>query len=162
MTWAIRPLLTIFLPGAAFLVALWSSVLVQAADLPQGASLPIRVNLAVRLLDVVKISETAGEMSASLEYTARWQDRTQRFDPIATGSSRRDFTGDEARRVLKTIWTPRLLIENLIDDPRNILLAMTIVNLPSLIAAAVLISLARKPYAGTVRAISLEFSKEQA
>lgn len=51
---------------------------------------------------------------------------------------------------------------SLIDGPRNILLAMTIVNLPSLIASAVLISLARKPYAGTVHAISLEFSKEQA
>jgi MFS family permease len=51
---------------------------------------------------------------------------------------------------------------SLIDGPRNILLAMTVVNLPSLIASAVLISLARKPYAGTVRAISLEFSKEQA
>lgn len=116
---AIHRLLAFILPGAALLIALWSAALVHAADLPQGAALPIRVNLAVRLLDVVKISETAGEMSASLEYTARWHDRTQRFDPIATGSSRRDFTGEEAKRVLEEIWTPRLLVENLIDDPRN-------------------------------------------
>jgi MFS family permease len=44
-------------------------------------------------------------------------------------------------------------VASLIAGPRNILLAMTIVNLPSLIASATLISLARKPYAGTVQAI---------
>jgi len=44
-------------------------------------------------------------------------------------------------------------VASLIAGPRNILLAMTIVNLPSLIASAALISLARKPYAGTVQAI---------
>jgi hypothetical protein len=38
---------------------------------------------------------------------------------------------------------------------------MTIVNLPSLIASAALISLARPSYAATVEAIRLEFSKEQ-
>jgi MFS family permease len=51
-------------------------------------------------------------------------------------------------------------VATLIAGPRNLLLAMTIVNLPSLIASAVLISLARKPYAATVRAIQL--SKDHA
>jgi MFS family permease len=53
-------------------------------------------------------------------------------------------------------------VSSLIDGPRDILLAMTIVNLPSLVAAAILISFARRPYASTVRAIRLEFSREQA
>jgi MFS family permease len=51
---------------------------------------------------------------------------------------------------------------SLIGGPRNILVAMTIVNLPSLITAAILISFARGPYAATVRAIQLGFSREQA
>jgi MFS family permease len=51
-------------------------------------------------------------------------------------------------------------VASLIGGPRNLLLAMTVVNLPSLIASAVLISLARKPYAATVRA--LQPSKDQA
>jgi MFS family permease len=42
---------------------------------------------------------------------------------------------------------------SVIGGPRDILVAMTIVNLPSLIAAAVLISFARRPYAATVEAI---------
>src|SRR3546814_12053597 len=54
------------------------------------------------------------------------------------------------------------LMSSLIDRPRDILLAMTIVNLPSLTGAAILISLARQPYASTVRPIRLQFSKRQA
>jgi len=52
------------------------------------------------------------------------------------------------------------MVSSMIAGPRDILQAMTIVNLPSLIAAAVLISFARKPYASTVRAIRLHFSEE--
>jgi MFS family permease len=53
-------------------------------------------------------------------------------------------------------------VASLIDGPRNLLLAMTIVNLPSLIASAALISLARPSYAATVLALRSDSPREQA
>jgi MFS family permease len=54
------------------------------------------------------------------------------------------------------------IISSLIVGPRGMLLAITIVSLPFLVASAVLISLAPRPYAATVRAIRLQPSEEQA
>jgi len=51
-------------------------------------------------------------------------------------------------------------ISGLIAGPRGMLLAITIVSLPSLIASAVLIGLAPKPYAATLRAIRPHYSEE--
>jgi MFS family permease len=53
-------------------------------------------------------------------------------------------------------------ISSLIAGPRGILLAITIVSLPFLIASAVLISLAPRPYAATVRAIRSQLSEKRA
>src|SRR3546814_2924913 len=51
-------------------------------------------------------------------------------------------------------------ISGLIAGPRGMLLAITIVSLPSLIASAVLLGLAPKPYAATLRAIRPHYSEE--
>lgn len=88
-------------------------------DLPRGAHLPIRVHLSVRLLDVVKIQETTGETSAVIELTARWNDPSQAFDPVAAGANRKDFAEAEASALLETAWSPALWIENRIGDPRQ-------------------------------------------
>lgn len=53
-------------------------------------------------------------------------------------------------------------ISGWIAGPRNMLYSIAIVSIPSLIAAAVLISLARRPYAATVRAIGSYLSGEDA
>lgn len=53
-------------------------------------------------------------------------------------------------------------ISSLIAGPRGILQAITIVSLPALLASAVLISLAPRPYAATVRAIRFQLAGEKA
>lgn len=53
-------------------------------------------------------------------------------------------------------------ISGLLAGPRGMLLAITIVSLPFLVASAVLISLAPRPYAATVRAVRSQLSEEKA
>lgn len=54
------------------------------------------------------------------------------------------------------------VISGLIVGPRGMLYSIAIVSVPSLIAAAVLISLAQRPYAATVRSIGSRISGEDA
>jgi hypothetical protein len=53
-------------------------------------------------------------------------------------------------------------LSGLIAGPRGILQAIAIVSVPSLIASALLISLAARPYAATVRTLRLQSSEQAA
>jgi MFS family permease len=53
-------------------------------------------------------------------------------------------------------------LSGLISGPRGMLLAIALVGAPALVAAAVLISLARRPYAATLQAISMQTSENAA
>lgn len=98
------------------LVALGFSA--RAAELPAGVHLPLPVHLSMRLLDITRVSETAGEISATVEYSLTWKDPAEGFDPQQTGVYRLDFAGPDADARLKTLWTPGVTIENRIGEPR--------------------------------------------
>jgi MFS family permease len=53
------------------------------------------------------------------------------------------------------------MISSLMAGPRGMLYSVAIVSIPSLFAAAVLMSLAQRPYAATVRAVRSPFSGEE-
>ncbi|MGQ3102442.1 MAG: MFS transporter [Sphingopyxis solisilvae] len=54
------------------------------------------------------------------------------------------------------------LISGLIIGPRGMLYSIAIVSIPALIASAILISLAQRPYAATVRIVRSQFPKAEA
>ncbi len=54
------------------------------------------------------------------------------------------------------------MISGLMSGPRGMLYSISIASIPSLIAAAVLMSLAQRPYAATVRAVHSQFRGEKA
>lgn len=54
------------------------------------------------------------------------------------------------------------MISGLMSGPRGMLYSISIASIPSLIAAAVLMSLAHRPYAATVRAVHSQFPGEKA
>lgn len=97
-----------------------------APTLPEGVHLPINVHLAVRLLDVTRLEETKGEISARVEFTESWRDPTLAFDALAAGLYRKDFYGAEAAELLKTIWQPETTITNQISDPRSQSVAISV------------------------------------
>lgn len=53
-------------------------------------------------------------------------------------------------------------ISGLIAGPRGMLYSIAIVSIPSLVASAILISLAQRPYAATVQAVRSQFPKAEA
>ena len=93
-----------------------------AADkdvLPPGVEFPLRVRVALRVLNVLKIAEVAGQGSLYVEVTQRWTDPRLRFDGVAAGFARFDRVGEDADAYLKTIWTPGLTVDNQIGSPTS-------------------------------------------
>nr|WP_284701078.1 neurotransmitter-gated ion-channel ligand-binding protein [Rhodoplanes tepidamans] len=80
--------------------------------LPAGVELPVRVRVALRVLDVLDVKETAGEGRFFVEITQRWRDPRLAFDAVAVGSARVDRVAGEADAFLASIWTPGLVIDN--------------------------------------------------
>lgn len=110
----------------AILIACSGPVQAQSAaspaippPLPAGVELPIEVRLSVRILNITRLIETTGELSASIEYTQRWVDPGLRFDPVAKGEEHIDLTGAAAEARLGQIWRPGITIDNMIGNPRS-------------------------------------------
>lgn len=110
----------------AILIAWSCPVLAQSAasppsppSMPTGVELPIEVRLSVRILNITRLIETTGELSASIEYTQRWVDPGLRFDPVAKGEEHIDLTGAAAEARLGQIWRPGITIDNMIGNPRS-------------------------------------------
>lgn len=80
--------------------------------LPQGIQRPLQVHLVVRILDIIKIDEKTGDAQLVVEVQQQWVDPALRFNPIAFGRDRQDFTGAEAAAKLTSIWNPAVEIEN--------------------------------------------------
>jgi len=97
-----------------------------AVELPRGVHLPINVHLSVRLLDITRMEETKGEISARLEFTESWRDPNLAFDPLVAGVYRKDYYGAEAAELLKSIWQPETAITNQISDPRSQSVAVSV------------------------------------
>lgn len=97
-----------------------------AAPLPRGVHLPMNVHLSVRVLDITRLEETKGEMSARVEFTESWRDPGLAFDALAAGVYRKDYYGSEADGLLKSIWQPETSITNQISDPRSQSVAVSV------------------------------------
>lgn len=95
-------------------------------SLPGRVHLPIETHLSVRLLNISRLEETKGEISARIEYTQTWKDSNQAFDPLDAGVYRHDFYGEDAERKISEIWTPDVTISNQIDSPRTQSVALAI------------------------------------
>ncbi|MCV3766355.1 neurotransmitter-gated ion-channel ligand-binding protein [Rhizobium sp. TRM95796] len=95
-------------------------------SLPGRVHLPIETHLSVRLLNITRLEETKGEISARVEYTQGWKDPNQAFDPLAAGVYRHDYFGEEAEAKIAAIWTPDVTIANQIDEPRSRSVALSI------------------------------------
>lgn len=119
---------------AALALALLSAVLLGSAPmaaaedrtaLPAGVELPVRVRVALRVLNVLEVKETAGEGRFFVEITQRWTDPRLAFDAIAVGSGRIDRIAGEADAFLASIWTPGLVVDNQIGgrDSRTVAVA---------------------------------------
>jgi hypothetical protein len=99
-----------------------------AAPLPQGIHLPVSNHLSVRLLNVSRLDETKGEISARIEFTENWLDPERAFDPLQAELYRKDYYGVEASGLLKTVWHPETVIANQISDPRSQSVAVSVTS----------------------------------
>jgi hypothetical protein len=96
------------------------------AEVPRGVELPLQVRMSVRVLNITRILETTGEIGASVEYIQRWTDPEQRFDRVAQGKEHLDFVGPDAEARLAKMWSPGVVIENMIGGVRAQTVALSV------------------------------------
>lgn len=113
------------------LLALLSAglVLARAADkdtLPPGVEWPVKVRVGLKVLNVLKVEEVAGQARLHLELTQRWRDPRLVFDPLEQGLNRLDRVGEDADEFLKANWRPGLVIDNQVDDPDSRSVALSV------------------------------------
>jgi Neurotransmitter-gated ion-channel ligand binding domain len=94
--------------------------------LPPGLELPVRVRVALKVLNVLKVEEVAGQARLHIELTQRWRDPRLVFNAVENGLSRMDRVGEDADEFLKTIWRPGLVIDNQVDDPDGRSVALSV------------------------------------
>ena len=107
-------------------VAWVTTALAQIKVLPRGVQLPIQVQISMRVLDISRLLETTGEVGAAVEYIQRWNDPSLRFERAVAGSDHLDFIGSEAEARLVGMWSPNVVIENMIGAIRGQAVALSI------------------------------------
>ncbi len=95
-------------------------------DMPADMPRPAQVHLVVRILDIVKVEEMSGVASVALEVQQRWHDAAQAFEPRDFGRNRLDYSGADAQTRLDAMWSPAVAIENLEDEAKRKLLALSV------------------------------------
>ena len=98
----------------------------EVHSLPDDLKRPVRVHVSFRLLNIMKVQETVGELSAVIELRQTWADPSLKFDGVKAGRQRLDFAGDDAKAKLADIWTPALLIENQIGAAQSVTSSISI------------------------------------
>ena len=98
----------------------------ELTDLPRDEALPIRVAIAIRVIGISQVQETAGFMAARVELTYRWKDRRLAFDRVREVRAQRSLFGDTAVAELRRIWHPAFDVENLSGAPRDDSLGLVI------------------------------------
>jgi len=91
----------------------------EITDLPRDEALPIRVAVAIRVIDVSQVQETAGLMAARIELTYRWADRRQAFDRVREAQAQKNFFGESATAQLRRMWHPAVDVENISGAARQ-------------------------------------------
>jgi hypothetical protein len=116
----------IVLTIAVLTAACRGAVAESPSSLPAGVELPVQVRLSMRILNIVRLQEIQGELGATVEFTQRWNDPTLRFDRIARGEEHMDFVDADAQAQLARMWSPGVIVENMIGSPRAETLALSI------------------------------------
>jgi hypothetical protein len=94
--------------------------------LPSGVEWPVKVRVGLRVLNVLKVEEVAGQARLHLELTQRWRDPRLSFDPLEQGLNRIDRVGEDADEFLKANWRPGLVIDNQVDDADSRSVALSV------------------------------------
>jgi hypothetical protein len=84
---------------------------------PSNIQLPIRISTGVIVEDISSVNEQLEQFTAGVKLRLKWNDPRLVFDRSTVGSDRIEFGHESAQRKLKTIWTPKIKVDNLVGDP---------------------------------------------
>ncbi len=108
-----------------FVVALLGAARTASAadarpDLPLGKGLPIVVRTAVYFADIDDIDENEGTFVGTLDVRLRWEDPRLRYPASDTPRGFVELRDEAADAKLGEIWTPDVVVANLVDEPSEL------------------------------------------
>ena len=92
----------------------------QVAEMPASMSVPVRVGVSMFLLEVGKINDAAGTWEGQVDVRYRWKDPSQASNAKVVGGDRIEVRQEELAARLKTQWTPRLVVANMVGAPQKL------------------------------------------
>lgn len=95
-------------------------------DVPPDRNGPVPVTVDFFLLDVTAVNGATETFTASLYYDLKWKDSRVAFDAGKFGANRSIFDGDLAEDQAAKIWTPDVVVSNLVEDPQSLQRTLTI------------------------------------
>ena len=93
--------------------------LAQVGALPPGQARPVLIATSLRVLDISRVQENLGEMSANVEFTLKWSDSRLAFDAQREGRTQKQFSERAAAQELDKMWHPAAALRNIIGSPRS-------------------------------------------
>ncbi len=90
----------------------------EPARFPSAVPLPMRVGVALVVNEVLTIEEAKGLFTAAVDVRIRWRDPRLAFDAKVEGLDRREHVGREAEELLRSIWTPEVMLANVVGTSR--------------------------------------------
>jgi hypothetical protein len=84
---------------------------------PLGKGLPVMVRTAVYFAEIEEIDEDEGEFVATVDVRLRWEDPRLRYPVSQAPRGFVDLRGAAADARIAEIWTPDVVIANVVDEP---------------------------------------------
>jgi hypothetical protein len=85
----------------------------DSAPVPTSKGMPAAVRIAIQFVDVGAVDENAQTFEATVDLRLKWQ------DPTVRGQEPRDLRGQAAEDAIGEMWTPKVDLSNMIDDPQH-------------------------------------------
>ncbi len=89
-------------------------------NFPAGVPMPLRVGVGVYILDLKQLNEGAGTYQGQIQLRYRWRDPALAFAATTVGQDFQAFADQEALEKLATIWSPKIVVSNMLASDSTI------------------------------------------
>jgi hypothetical protein len=91
-----------------------------SARVPEYFRKPIPISVTIVINKISNIDEADEHFIASIDFKLIWKDSSLSFMPSKLGTTRLEYSHNNAKKILKDIWNPHVIITNIIGEPSNL------------------------------------------
>lgn len=88
--------------------------------IPSSMPKPIPLGIALMVNNIERIDDQKEQFTADFFVYYTWKDVSLAFDPKKIGSVRKEYNNEVATRKIHEIWSPHIMITNLVGKPQQV------------------------------------------